>query len=273
MKNHLIKTPRAPQTNICIDLGVFCKQVLKVGYSSDGGYWIQDLVRYGQRNKECSILKIATDVQNHGHRFLTASYQAFTSGDLKLSHHFDGRAQISGTGVISGYEPDGVPRGAAVQSFKLNETNDGGPVFTFMTWGCENLKRAGANDDLCLIPDGRFIHSEERDRRLNGIAIKGYYLLKEKLPKDFDFSKQLRCQSPIDGTLFLHLVQSPVTTPGVLGFLATFGWCGFTEPFGFTLSGAPGQVYDQRYCDGLSVIYPHTSGSEHGVDLNYKRTI
>lgn len=49
----------------------------------------------------------------------------------KISHHIDGNSHISGDGIRSWYNEDGTPKGLSNKAGKLNDRNDGGPLFTF----------------------------------------------------------------------------------------------------------------------------------------------
>lgn len=257
---------------ISLQINHSAKQIFKISYTSDGGYFVTDLIRYKQKNKKCIIAKFASDVLNHGKRTVTPHYQAYTTGEAKLSHHFDGRAQISGTGVLSGYDINGKPKGAAIQSFPLNKNNDSGPVFSFLVWGCGNLQRDKKDNDTLLIPNDKYIHSADRDLSLNAYVVKGFYLLKSWFPPGQTALDDITFRSKIEGDVKLTIVPSPPKTPGVIGLLATKANHCFKAKFGFTLSGAPGQIYNNRFCDSLNIIYPFIGSSIPGQNLDYVRT-
>ena len=200
--------------NISLQFNNSAKQIFKISYASDGGYFITDLIRYKQENKKCIIAKYACDVLNHGKRTVTPHYRAFTSGEAKLSHHFDGRAQISGTGVLSGYDCNGNPKGAAIQSFRLNKSNDSGPVFTFIVWGCSYLQRDIKENDILLIPNEKYIHSADKALPLNSYVVKGFYLLKSWFTSDQTELNRITFRSKIEGDVELTIVPSPPKTPG-----------------------------------------------------------
>lgn len=229
---------------------------------------MQDLVLDGRDKKRRSILKITNDVGNHGERTCVPMLVASTSGSPKLSHHFDGRAQISGPGVSSGYV-DGEPKGVAIQSFGLNETNDGGPVFSFLVWGVENLGRKANPEDLHLELDYSHVLPAAAGRELNAFAVEGFYILKNSLPQDFDYSRKLIYQSGVSEKMELTVLPSPIGTPGVVGFIASRTWHGFKTDVGFTMNGAPGRVYGGHYSDSLVVAYPRVSCGSQEKDLDY----
>lgn len=257
---------------ISLKTPTFSKQIFMLSYTKEGGIFFKDLVRISAQDKTCMISKITTDVTNHGVRTVKPSYVAFTSGEAKLTHHFDGRAQISGTGVLSGYEKDGTPKGASIRSFPLSSTNNGGPVFTFSAWGIEKACRDTKSNDIILTPETKYIHSLNNDRELNAYIVKGFYILKKPIQEwanSNEIPPIIGFNSPIEGPVELSLVPSPENLPGVIGLLATFGHHGFQDDFGFTLQGAPGYIYNDKFCDGLSIIYP-MKGPKDSVGLDYK---
>lgn len=254
---------------VSIQEGVIKKQLFFVGYTKDGGFFFHDLIRILGKEKKSFVLKGLTDVNNHGKRTVKAHYRAITSGEVKLTHHMDGRAQISGEGVISGFDEQGNPRGASVQSMPLITSNDGGPMFTFLTWGIEHFRDAKI-DDTILELDPSMIHSADQGLDLNAYAVKGFYILKSVLPANFDYSSYVECDSPIEGRIKLKLVPSPDSIPGVLGFYAIKANGSHSERFGFNLSGAPGKTIN-GYCEGLIVCYPAPENAEADINLDYRK--
>ncbi len=257
------------KTYIGLNLGNQAKQILMISYTKEGGFFIKDLIRINVKDKKCLIYKVVTDTKYHGIRTVTPSYTAFTSGEAKLTHHFDGNAQISGTGVISGYEKNGKPKGASIKSFPLNSINDGGPVFGFLTWGCDIACRNTKTQDIILTPELKYIHSSDTTKTLNGYAIKGFYILKKYISPNNPIPQKVIYNSPIEGEIELTIVPSPDNVPGVIGLVATPSNHEFKNEFGFTLQGAPGEIYDKHFCDFLSIIYPFQGTSKDQENLNY----
>lgn len=257
---------------ISLNLGFQSKQVFIISYTKDGGFFIKDLMRIVAIDKKCSIYNLTTDLNNHGNRTGIPNYNAFTSGEVKLTHHFDGNAQISGKGVLSGYNENGIGRGAAIKSFTLTENNDGGPVFTYLMWGLEECRNS-KKSDMVLDPDPRYIHDSHIKKKLNGYVIKGFYILKKNITPNNPLPSTVRWNNPIEGEIEISLVPSPENVPGVLGLFATYSNHGFESKSGFTLMGAPGQIYDDHFCDGLSIIYPFQGSLKDCKDLDYKKDL
>lgn len=255
---------------VSLNLGSHSKQIFMMSYTADGGFFIKDLVRINAKNKKCLVSKFATDINNHGIRTVTPSYKAFTSGEAKLTHHFDGNAQVSGQGVLSGYKEDGSHKGAGIKSFPLTTNNDGGPVFSFLNWGCEHSCRDSKKDDIVLTPDPRYIHSSHIGKNLNGYCLKGFYILKKCIIPHDPIPPKVIYHSPIEGDVELTIIPSPEKVPGVIGLLATWVNHGFKDEFGFTLQGAPGQIYNDHFCDCLSIIYPFQQAETKYENLDYE---
>ena len=244
-----------------------------ISYTKDGGFFIKDLIRLNAQDKKCLIIKVTTDTDNHGVREANPSYRASTSGEAKLTHHFDGKAQISGEGVLSGFEKDGTPKGAGIQSFPLTTHNDGGAVFGFLTWGCQKSCRDSKSNDIILTPNLKYTHTSHSDKDLNGYVVKGFYILKKYISPNNQIPQKIIYNNPIEGDIEITIVPSPEHIPGVIGLLATFSNHGFKDEFGFTLNGAPGRIYDKHFCDCLSIIYPFQGSSKDDTKLDYKEKI
>lgn len=260
------------QAYISLKTEQFNKQIFLVGYTKDGGFYFKDLLRIDKENKKCLVEKATADILNHGERIVTPHYTAVTSGEAKITHHYDGNAQISGTGVISGFYEDGNPKGAGIKSFPLYSNNNGGPVFSFLVWGCEYACRDAQDKDFLIIPNDQYIHTSNRDKNLNAYEIKGFYLLKEWFNPN-DLQKDIvTYRSNIAGEVQLKLIPSPEKTPGVIGLLAAKSNHGFKDQFGFTLSAAPGKVYNNQYCESLSIIYPYQKIPSPLISLDYSES-
>ncbi len=259
------------KTYVSLNLGSLSKQIFMISYTKDGGFFIKDLIRQNVQDKKCLIYKFATDTDNHGKRTVTPSYRAFTTGEAKLTHHFDGSAHISGEGVLSGYDYNGKPKGAGIKSFPLNETNDGGPVFGFLVWGCEQSCRNAKKNDVVLTLNSSRIHSADINKELNGYTIEGFYILKALIKPNNPIPSKIIYHSAIVGYPELTIIPSPENIPGVIGLVATPSNHGFKEKFGFTLSGAPGQIYDKHFCDCLSIIYPLRETPKNHINLDYQK--
>jgi len=261
------------KTYISLNLGSQKKQIFMISYTKDGGFFIKDLIRLNTHNKKCLIFKFATDTYNNGIRIVDPIYSAFTSGEAKLTHHFDGKAHISGKGVISGYNNDDTPKGAGIQSFPLTFSNDGGPVFDFLVWGCEQNCRSYKKNDIILTSNLRREYNINTQNDLNGYTVKGFYILKKDIIPNNPIPSKLTYYSHIAGNLDLTIVPSPNNVPGVIGLIATPSNHEFKTEFGFTLSGAPGQIYNKHFCDCLSIIYPFQGLEKNYKNLDYKNYI
>lgn len=227
---------------VSLKMGKHLKQLFYISYTSDGGFFIQDLLRLKFDDKKCLVNKVSRVGTNEG----PIIYSAQTSGDVKLTHHFDGCAHISGEGVLSRYE-NGVHIGASIKSFPLYLTNDGGPVFSFLFWGSKNHFRDSKGEDIILQ-----FEKEVGAHEGQGYAVYGYYILKEnRFPNN------------------LVKIQSPENVPGNIGLHIELLGVGFEDKTGFTLSGGPGFLYNHNCNDMLVVKYPFQDIGSFYEDLNF----
>lgn len=256
------------KTYISITEGDISRQVLMVTYTSEGGFILNDLVRCMKKDGTYMVMKFLADTQHNGLAKRKPFYQAATTGNAKLTHHFDGNAQISGSGVISGFESDGKPRGAALHSLALNKVNDGGPIFSYLVWGLEGLRPAKISD-VKLVPTTSPLYSRFRGQKFNAYLVKGFYIPKTDLPKSVLNGGKVLFKSSVAGTELLTVVPSPEKTPGVLCVNANLAYHGFTYRCGFTLGAAPGFIDKDGFCPQLALIYPYDGEIDKYINLDY----
>lgn len=254
------------KSHISIKVGNIIKQILLVSYTRDGGLFVKDLIKFKSEEKCVEVVKFVSDTTNDGIRKVKPFYSQKTHGEVKLSHHADGWSHISGEGVLSGYEADGTPKGASIKSFPLTHTNDGGPFISFAVWGYERICRNAKETDILLIPNSEYIHPCHQGSILNGVVVKFFYFPKSHFYQLSRTDKTFHFLSPIEGPLDLTLLPSPEHFFGVIGVVATWVNHGFTTPYGFTLQGAPGPIYNSHFCDNLSIIYPVINKAGSGLD-------
>lgn len=238
------------------------KQVVKLTYTKDGWFFIQDRIRINQENKKCLIWKYKSDVLNNWERILTPHYYAMTSGDIKFTHHFDWNAHISWRWVISWYNEDGSPKGASIKSFNLNKTNDWGPMFSIMFWWNINVFRDTSLWDIILEPLIR-----EKFEKLNwkyyGLILEFFYIPKSLIIWDnWIESDYINFYSSVEWWVKLRIIPSPKHHPWCIWVVCSYIKHGHISEVWFTMSWAPWTIYDERYCDVLSVIYPWSEPGE-----------
>jgi hypothetical protein len=94
---------------------------------------------------------------------------------LKLSHHPDGFVQFSGTGIRSGRDEQGNPKGLGLRSFPLNRPT-AGPAFGLTVLTPLAFKEAGAKEQ------GEILFKEEDLFKApddNGLIVELFYFSPE----------------------------------------------------------------------------------------------
>ncbi len=112
------------------------------------------------------------------------------SDRVKLSMHRDGFTQFSGTGIRSGREPDGTPKGLAIQMRRpFMYPIQTGPTFAVTLWGLsdfETLRRRDAADAL-VFDERDFYYRGASAETWNAYVIEGFVfpadLLRHVVPR------------------------------------------------------------------------------------------
>ncbi len=253
---------------ISLNIDSLIKQVFIIWNTKDGWFYIKDLLRLNSKNNKCKIVVLPFNTKNTWTSRVQAKYKAFTSWEVKLTHHFDGRAHISGTGILSWYLEDWTPKGASIKSFPLSENNDWWPVFTFLVWGLKKNWRDGSREDIVLVPSKKNIHPNHIWKELNGYVVKWFYILKNSIIPNNPIPSQVIYHSPVEGDILVNIVQSPDDCLWVIGLSATFAHHGFIDKW-FAVFGAPTKIYNKEFCDWLGIVYPFTWPDDGSINLDY----
>jgi hypothetical protein len=152
-----------------------------------------------------------------------SNYQEWiTARHPKLTHHADGSAHASGTGIISGfYRLTGKPKGVHIQSMNLaRNDNDGGPLYTCMFWGLDEFTIGRRNSQIVFKED-EIIPGVPGDEPNYGYAIECFYLPRALEKWVNPISGKVIKVHPFFGNLICKRVPAPLNTPGFL-ILACF---------------------------------------------------
>jgi hypothetical protein len=138
---------------------------------------------------------------------------------LKLTHHYSGYVQFSGTGIVSGRNPDGSIKGFGVQSWPL-ENPVVGPAFSVTLHGIKEFQQTEKVKKNACVFDAETLVSTGPNS--NGIALEGFYFGPEARNElhDSPFGKVylLRHPSEDKGAILRALVAPNESTfPGVIG--------------------------------------------------------
>lgn len=233
--------------HIGINAGANKVDVLCIGYTKEGGFFVQDL---HSANSMAYVAKTKVLAGNPGvqHGSVDKSNEWVAYDLPKLTHHADGHAHVSGSGIVSGfYKLTGKPKGVHVDSMKLaRNDNDGGPIFGATIWGLEgfNLQK-----ELSSIS---FDESQISIRINNGLphegyVIEGYYFSKSEEKFIEPITNTILKQHPNFGEWRLKVVRSLDKSPGFLALGCFKITHGYEEKSGIVIGGAPGFVRDGQY--------------------------
>lgn len=234
------------------------KQLFRFWYTSDGGFFLQDLLRLNKENKLCGISKYKTDNTFNGTRVVMPHYFATTQWDVKFTHHFDWNAHISWNWVLSGYGDDWTPKWASIKSFNLQEHNDWWPIFGFLFWWKYEDFRDKKENDIILTPEitDKFWYIEGKNV---GIIVEWFYIPKYMIHwNNWKWSDFITFFSPVEGVRKLRLIPSLESSYGVIWLSCHYTKHDHTSAYWFAFSWAPWKIYDEHFCDNLSILYPYT---------------
>lgn len=250
---------------------------LLIGYTNDGGFWLSDLYL---KQATAYITKMTIPISSPSDKVTMApvnkkaEWQTYLNP--KLTHHSDGTAHISGSGIISGfYKTKRRAKGVYVESMNLfRNDNDGGPIFTFSFWGLNDFGSSSANANQNVV----FAEDDIGSYRLNlegqsDFCIEGFYISKA-LEKMIDpISRIFIKQHPVFGELPLKILPTPDNCPGYIGLACFRGITGSKEKSGFSLTGGPGKINKDGYFENIAVMKPSIGellnrGSVKSLDLD-----
>ena len=262
---------------IGIKLGTKNFYPLLVGYTADGGFWLKDLF-IKQGTAYITKMRIPRNSPTDKTMTIPVNKKAewITYLNPKLTHHADGTAHISGTGIISGfYKLRRKAKGVHVESMNLfRNDNDGGPIFIFSCWGLDDFGSTSANDNQNII----FEQQEIRTYPLgpegrSDYVIEGFYVSKA-LERMIDPVTRIFLKShPLFGELPLKILPAPDNAPGYIGLACFHGFTQSQHDSGFSLTGGPGRTDNTGHFENIAIIKPATEkyikkGSVKVLDLN-----
>ncbi len=227
-----------------------------LGNMADGGFYVSDLYPY---EAQAYVSKTKFPANNHGlfKSTIDKKQQWVTVNYPKLSHHIDGRAQVSGQGIISGfYKLSGRAKGVHVQSMDLSRNdNDGGPIFTFMVWGLEEFNSPPRSNQV-IFEENEILEGLPNDTAISGYLIEGYYFSKSLEGWVDPISGIIIKTHPHFGDLKLKRVLSNNAAPGFLGIACFKITHGFPDKVGCIINGGPGATTPDGMFETIWIMRP-----------------
>lgn len=253
--------------------------IFYLGFLKEGGFFITNLFNSLEFNYIVKKVRIIGDSfingqKNIGKGTIIERYSIDGSNSPKISHHLDGRAHVSGNGIISGYDESGKPKGLSIKSFPLNICNDGGPIAVFQI-GINNLIK---NKEITEINfKKKFIILNEKNAKDLRSSIKEkyeyvieiYYILKKDLPSNFKFFKTKTTKlHPTYGLLNLLVIPTPRNCPGCMGIvLIKYNLLVDDDIISFNMS--PSEHYKNNTWDVISIDMIAKNKKYNLKNLNY----
>jgi len=244
-----------------------------LGYTSDGGFFVKDLINDGgefvvmksripqEAMRQFGIHKISIDKCN----FWTCKHSP------KMTHHVNGNVHVSGDEIISGfYKFFSGPKGIFSKGMDLNKRdNDGGPFFIFNTQNLPDTKCKvknsifiGKNDQLI---DQYYKPKNEKDY---SFVLEFFYLPKSEIQK-INLARGIIPFRHINyGIVDLKYIPAPEQSPG---FIAVFTRVVAKEnpdnSFSFSLNGGTSKLLPNGEHEQISIIYPHNKEMTKGLTI------
>ena len=247
-----------------------------LGYTSDGGFFVKDLINDG---KEFLVMKALISnriMQQFGEYSIDMKKCKFWScvNSPKLTHHIDGTVHISGTGIMSGfYNFSSGTKGASTKSMDLRKRdNDGGPVFILYVADLPDIENNKKSAKSVLIRkrdqiiDPYFRSKKEDDK---AFALEFFYLPKHTI-QGLDLSTgTIDFIHPNYGTVPLKYIPAPDHAPGIIGvFTRVTGKNGDRRLFSFSLNGGTTKMLENGNYEQLIIAYPHDKEMTEGKRID-----
>ncbi len=246
-----------------------------IGYYSDGGFFIKDLIKsYGENYlvSKTSIPRNLKPAEFTNSKINKKNTWHTSFIKPKFSHHGNGFAQISETGLRSGvFKTVGFFKGVAIKSINLFlRNNDGGPLYAFNIWGLDNMEfNQDVKGDDIILDDADFFDFRPPYTNTPGCFIFEFFYLPNQAKGHINKDGRIWLRWDGYGDYIARYIPEEEYSPGFLAISCkkdVLG-SGFNQwPFGLSMSGCPGfpRLLDFfRSYKQINVIYPVRSfGSE-----------
>lgn len=235
-----------------------------LGYTSDGGFFVKDLINDGGEYLIIKMLIPPPKIRKFGeYKIRMEKCQHWiTVNSPKITHHINGITHISGQGIMSGfYKFFSGHKGVVSQSMDLEErNNDGGPIFIFHVKNLPLTKEKNKDNIYIKLTD-QIIDFYRKPTCENdySFALEFFYLPKAAITKYLNVATgMITFSHPNYGIVPLKYIPPPHNAPGAL--------CIFTRvmskgdggnQFAFSLNGGAGTILNKGDFEHLSIVYPY----------------
>lgn len=212
---------------ICINHEREVYKLFSVGYHKDWWYFIWDLS--SPQDSHFLVSKINVPGTVGTGESIEVPYDKSSSYTIsvknpKISHHIDGNSHISGVGIKSWYEQDWTAKGLSNKAGRLNERNDGWPIFTFSVWlwALNFFPKLPLKDDEkmekiikkrhAILAEAMVVDMRISPHQNYHYNIEAFIILKNDLPLGYR-GEMLYKPHPLYGIIALIPLPSPAESP------------------------------------------------------------
>lgn len=233
-----------------------------LGYSSDGGFFVKDLINDGNKYMVTKMLIPSAHTRKFG-KFTVPMKKCenwIVKKSPKLTHHIDGTVHVSGEGIMSGsYKFFRGYKGVCTQSMDLKKrNNDGGPIFIFHT---KNLVESKTKGGITIRQRDQIIdyYNKPKNEDDCSFTLEFFYFSKEMVMKNLDLSTGTFPFKHINyGIVPLKFIPAPDNSPGVIGILTIISTkFGSDGNFSFSINGGATATLKNGEEEHICIIYPH----------------
>lgn len=240
--------------------------VLHISTGSDGSIYFSDLVSRYHDKPEYEIVKYDLPLDRKETKTVELNEKRYrTDFQPKFSHHSSGFCQISGIKkgtIISGIDENtGIQRGVAEDSFALNtDTNDGGPFLTGVFWGLNKLPTYKSKTSKPIYFEDEDIDYQSLNNRGKKLAFAFmvFHIAENKIEtiegkEDWGYYNYENFKKP----LLLKILNKDHSSTEKIGISCLKARSDMPSDFGFTLTGAPGEIDKKKNtCKNTAIIFP-----------------
>ncbi len=266
--------------SIGVNYGKADALVLNLFFGEDGSVYLTDLINRHFEKPGYDILTADFPVARtpDGNKTVQADKKHYYADHLlKFSHHPSGFFQISGqdgSKVISGIDDKtGLPRGIAVDAFKLkSSTTDGGAFLTATLWGVHHLEKRTSKKSQEIIFTEREIDYQGMN---NSGSKRAFAFMFFHLPISSFTNDQLQSdwvyydyRTHFEKPLLLRLFKDAMEHGYLVGVSCLNARCDFREEVGVAMMGGVGLVDPHTgTCRSIIVVSPRSK--EYSPDAEY----
>lgn len=274
---------------IYVEIGSICKPILTLIITNDGSFSIQDRVNLNGQEAIYRIIQFQfpNNLVGARKRIILDKPIYFSKNKPKLSHHSEsGKFQISSTShrvgykILSGFTETGEPKCIGNQSVRLNkESNDGGPIFSGVFWGINNMPIIQVNSSKEIV----FQNNQIKDQAMNnsgqkpGLAIHFFHFFKNNNRLDYIDNQWARYSHKLyKKPALVNIVDPGKSHPFLLGISCMSMRLNDQSEYGYRIGGGPGIIDLQTgSCLNTDIFFemPSPSLPLNAINIDYNESI